>query len=189
MINSPKFECLSLMPVAKPRARSARVTRKRRFPARATRRSSNLDFGRSWRRTLAQAGHVRVITGGKDACHPKRHDEPRRLHSVAEELHRAHRHEKAILAAVGNGRFRWAAKHVFRHRHRRPIDHRLIGRDTRVHGGGHGHDCPRNRAKNKPDDCHDGQQTAYGGQGLHSPNIAQRATWEMAELGNKNPGR
>ena len=97
---------------------------------------------------------------------------------------RAHRHEKAILAAVGNGRFRWAARHVFRHRHRRPIDHRLIGRDTRVHGGGHGHDWPCNRAKNKPDDCHDGQQTAYGGQGLHSPNIAQRATWEMAELGN-----
>ena len=63
--------------------------------------------------------------------------------------------------------------HVFRHRHRRPIDHRLIGRDTRVDGGGHGHDWPCNRAKNKPDDCRDGQQTAYGGQGLHSSNVAQ----------------
>jgi hypothetical protein len=37
-----------------------------------------------------------------------------------------------------------------------------------VHGGGHGHGWPRNRAKNKPDDCRNGQQTAYGGQGLHS---------------------
>jgi hypothetical protein len=27
------------------------------------------------------------------------------LHSVAEELHRAHRHEDAILAAVGMGAF------------------------------------------------------------------------------------
>src|SRR5580704_19545319 len=102
MINSPRFECLALMPVAKPRACSARLTRKRRFPAARWRRSSNLDFGRSWRRTLAQAGHVRVITREKDACHPKRYDEPRRLHSVAEELRRAHCHEEAILAAVRN---------------------------------------------------------------------------------------
>ena len=46
---------------------------------------SNLDFGRSWRRTLAQAGHVRVIAGGKDACHPKRYDETRCLHCVCRE--------------------------------------------------------------------------------------------------------
>jgi hypothetical protein len=161
------------MPVAKPRACSARLTRKRRFPARATRRSSNLDFGRSWRRTLAQSGHVRVITAGKDACHPKRYNETRCLHSVAEELHRAHRHEETISAAVRNGRFLRATRHVFRHRHRRLIDHRLFEGDTRVHGGGHGHGWPCNRAKNKPDDCRDDQQTAYGGQSLHSPNIAQ----------------
>jgi hypothetical protein len=42
-----------------------------------------------------------------------------------------------------------------------------------VHGGGHGHGWPCNRAKNKPDDCRDGQQTAYGGQSLHASNIAQ----------------
>jgi len=34
------------------------------------------------------------------------------LHCAGEELGRAHRHEKVILAAVGNGRFRWAARHV-----------------------------------------------------------------------------
>jgi hypothetical protein len=36
-INSPRFEIFPLMPVAKPRARSARLTRKRRFPARVAR--------------------------------------------------------------------------------------------------------------------------------------------------------
>jgi hypothetical protein len=149
-------------------------------------RCSNLDFGRSWRRTLVHAGHVRVIASGKDACQPKRHDETRCLHSVAEELHRAHRHEEAIPAAVGNGRFLRATRHVFRHRHRRIIDHRLIRGGARVHGGGHGHGWLRDRAKKKPDDCWDGQQSAYDGLGLHSLNIA---LWlAAAKLGNKKPG-
>ena len=161
------------MPVAKPRACNARLTRKRRSPARAARRCSNLDFGRSWRRTLAQAGHISVIARKKDARQSKRYDEPCSLHGIAEELRRAHRHEEAIPAAVGYGRFLRAARHIFRHRHRRLIDHWLIGGRSRLSCGGHGHCGPCNRRDSKADGCQDGQETAYGGQSLHRGKIAQ----------------
>jgi hypothetical protein len=37
----------------------------------------------------------------------------------------------------------------------------MIGGGARVHGGEHSHGWLCNWAKNKPDDCRDGQQTAY----------------------------
>ena len=79
-------------------------TRKRRHPARFARRRSNLDFGRSWRRALAQAGHVRVIARKKYVDKSKRYDKARSLHSVASDLRGAHCHEEAILGAIWHRR-------------------------------------------------------------------------------------
>jgi hypothetical protein len=120
---------------------------------------------------LAQADKGRVITGRKDVRQPERLHEPRSLHSIAEGLRRAVC--ETISATVGKGRFLWATRHVFRHRHRRFIDGRLIGGNSRGHRGGHGHGWPCNRANNKPDDCQDAEQTANGRQKLHLWSIIQ----------------
>jgi hypothetical protein len=55
------------------------------------RRRSNLEFGRSWRRTFFQSVCPHVIVGEQEDCQPKLMGEHRDLHNMAQELSRAER--------------------------------------------------------------------------------------------------
>lgn len=147
-------------------ARAGRASR--RHLARLRCRCLNLDFGRSWRRSLRQARRGRIIAWNNDARERKRQRENRPVGQVAQSLCGARSHKRAALAAVGHRRLIRTAWHVGRHRHRRMVahafGHRSSGRHRRHRHRGQQQPRERERSKNK----------AEGGQASHLAAISHR---------------
>ena len=132
------------------------------------RRRSNLDFGRSWRRTFFQSACPHVIVGEHEDCRPKLMGEHRDLHDLTEELSRADR--QAVHVAMRGRRLLRATIVVLLHAHRRMMVHNLMCR----RGQGHCRLCKRKECKSRYGQHR--QKTTYKGNDVHRRIIPEDAS-------------
>jgi len=151
--------------------------RKLRHPARSC-RCPNLDFGRSWGRTLIEAVKSRVVARIDEAGEHRRDGENHSSRRITDRRRAAHGHERAILAATGHRGLIRTARHVGRHCHRCVI----------AHGRRHGGRGRRDRSQDQANDGEHRKQIADDGQAVHPLPIAQLVRREKASQHNAVTG-
>ena len=135
------------------------------LPACVSRRCSNLDFGRSWRRAFSQPVSPLVITREQEGRGPKPMSKRRYLRHVAENLRRAER--QTVHVAIGSRRLLRATAVIVRScrmmahadgRCRRNVTMMLYRGVAMRHCGS----CNRNNSKAQQGEH--AQETSEGGQ-------------------------